>query len=270
MNTQNLKERHKIEREFHDQIALNDVQESYYNFYNLGALERADTFSEELLGNVKDKQILDYGCGTGYKSHKFARMCSRVFAIDISFESLKSGKRTSEEKRLNDRIFWIAMIGECLAFKSETFDLIYGHSILHHLDLDYALPEIARLLKKGGRAVFLEPLDTNPAIRLFRKLTPTKRTPTEKPLTFKQIHKFEKHFSEVHHREFYFISLFAYAWNLIIPNDKLYTLFLNILGPFDDFLLKWIPPLRYFCWITVLEFKKSDKIINHEGHKEVK
>lgn len=39
---------------------------------------------------------------------------------------------------------------------SESFDVIVGRWILHHVDLGQAASELARLLAPGGRAVFLE------------------------------------------------------------------------------------------------------------------
>ncbi len=41
---------------------------------------------------------------------------------------------------------------------------VLGKQILHHLDMTQAVPEIARVLRPGGRAVFLEPLIHNPLL----------------------------------------------------------------------------------------------------------
>ena len=49
------------------------------------------------------------------------------------------------------------------------FDIIYGTGILHHLNLKACLDEIERILKPGGKFVFIEPLGTNPVINLYRK-----------------------------------------------------------------------------------------------------
>jgi SAM-dependent methyltransferase len=48
-------------------------------------------------------------------------------------------------------------------------------AVLHHLDLEVALGEVRRVLKKGGLAVFSEPLAHNPLVRLFRAVTPFAR-----------------------------------------------------------------------------------------------
>src|SRR3546814_19128134 len=65
---------------------------------------------------------------------------------------------------------------EQTSFPDASFDRIGGSGILHHLDLDRAYAEIARLLKPGGRAVFLEPLGHNPLLTAYRDRTPRMRT----------------------------------------------------------------------------------------------
>jgi SAM-dependent methyltransferase len=51
-----------------------------------------------------------------------------------------------------------------MSFPDDSFDLVFGSGIIHHLDIDRALGEIARVLRPGGRAVFVEPLGLNAAI----------------------------------------------------------------------------------------------------------
>lgn len=69
-----------------------------------------------------------------------------------------------------------------LEFPENTFDLIFGTGILHHLEFEPAIKEIFRVLKKDGEMVFLEPLGRNPVGKLVRRLTPEARTSDEKPL----------------------------------------------------------------------------------------
>jgi len=52
--------------------------------------------------------------------------------------------------------------------------------MLHHVELSYAFPELRRVLKPGGRILAAEALNYNPAIKLYRNLTPSLRTAWEK------------------------------------------------------------------------------------------
>lgn len=69
-----------------------------------------------------------------------------------------------------------------LEFADATFDIVFGTAILHHLDFARAIREIHRVLRSGGKIVFMEPLRHNPVARLVRWLTPEARTPDELPL----------------------------------------------------------------------------------------
>jgi ubiquinone/menaquinone biosynthesis C-methylase UbiE len=68
--------------------------------------------------------------------------------------------------------------------------MVLGVSILHHTDPFGAGSEVSRVLKPGGRTLFIEPLAHNVFLRIFRWLTPSRRTPTEQPMPVKQIKDF--------------------------------------------------------------------------------
>ncbi len=81
-----------------------------------------------------------------------------------------------------------------LEFPDNTFDIVFGTGILHHLDFETALREIFRVLKKDGEMVFLEPLGRNPVGKLVRRLTPDARTRDEKPLDKQHFRILERYF----------------------------------------------------------------------------
>jgi SAM-dependent methyltransferase len=58
-------------------------------------------------------------------------------------------------------------------------DVVICSGMLHHLDLSYAFPELRRILAPGGKILAVEALDYNPAIKLYRLLTPAMRTEWE-------------------------------------------------------------------------------------------
>ena len=76
-----------------------------------------------------------------------------------------------------------------LKFESNSFDLVIGRAILHHLDADTALKSIHKVLKSNGRAIFIEPLADNPLLKLFRALTPKARTIDEAPFSRSDLEK---------------------------------------------------------------------------------
>jgi len=120
-------------------------------------------------------------------------------------------------RKFGRRVKILQMCAEELDFPDEMFDFVFGHSMLHHTDLELVRTQVYRVLKPGGKAVFLEPLGHNLAVNLFRKFTPGRRTSTEKPLMIDDIMYFAEPFSTLEHREFNFLTLigfYHYLWEV--------------------------------------------------------
>ena len=83
---------------------------------------------------------------------------------------------------LEDRLTFRVMDAEQLEFADDSFNLVCGSGVLHHLDLNRAYAEVARVLEPTGIGVFEEPLGHNPAINAYRRRTPEMRTVDEHPL----------------------------------------------------------------------------------------
>jgi SAM-dependent methyltransferase len=129
---------------------------------------RVEMLSSEMQGGM---EILELGCGTGYFSKEFVKTGANITAIDISPDLLSIAK-----KEITARNVTFAVENAYgTNFVNEQFDLIVGSSVLHHLNIDKALPELYRLLKPGGKIVFTEPNMLNPQIfieRNFRNYFP--------------------------------------------------------------------------------------------------
>lgn len=247
-----IKDRHEIEEKFHDAKAIKGVDD----FYKYGALGTADRYSIDILGSLINKRILEIGCGDGEVSVQFARKGGLVTCIDISNEMVELTRRRALHSGVPNQINAFHMSGEDLNFPDNSFDVIYGHSILHHLNLDITTSHLKRLLSPNGIAVFLEPIDYNPMLRIFRRVTPSRRTPTEQPLRFDQLELISGAFSSWEHREFYFLSLLAFIWYYGIRSKTLFRLTQNVLQKVDTILFSILPFLRKYAWVTVIKFKK--------------
>ena len=128
--------------------------------------------------------------------------------------------------------------------------------MLHHLDLNFAFPEIKRILKPGGKVLAIEALDYNPLIKLYRKLTPDMRTEWEKAhiLSLKDIRHAKKYF-EVANVKYWHITSYAAGK---------FPILLKPLNLIDRFLTK-IPILKLMSWIFTFELvKNSDKLATIE------
>jgi SAM-dependent methyltransferase len=106
--------------------------------------------SPEPLGSA-----LEIGAGTGYFSLNLAAegLVGPLTATDISPGMLRSLERTAAE--LGVEVETVVAEAEELPFEDDSFDLVLGHAILHHIpDLDRAFAEFERVLRPGGLIIF--------------------------------------------------------------------------------------------------------------------
>jgi ubiquinone/menaquinone biosynthesis C-methylase UbiE len=271
--TVKVHERQKIEREFHDKWAKNiKCEEINYKgaFEAETAIENRYALSQ--LGNLKGKRILDLGCGMGDASLYFASQGAKVYSIDISPEMIKLVKKVTAKKGFSKRIIPKVMLAEKLNFPKYYFDFVYGNGVLHHVEIDTALKEVFRVLKKGGVATFIEPLSSNPVIRVYRNVANEVRTPTEHPLVYTKLNFLTKEkFKKVSHREFHLFTLLIFIWYYLVdkvsPNKERYwkkiindashikTVF-QLLKKLDEGMFKILPFMRRYSWNTVLVYRK--------------
>jgi ubiquinone/menaquinone biosynthesis C-methylase UbiE len=98
---------------------------------------------------------LEIGSGTGYFSLNLLQMgtLERLTATDISPGMLQRLSATAEALGLEADT--VATEAEELPFEDESFDLVFGHAVLHHIpDLDRAFAEFLRVLRPGGAIAF--------------------------------------------------------------------------------------------------------------------
>src|SRR5215218_4643944 len=98
---------------------------------------------------------LEIGSGTGYYSLNLVQLgaIDHLVATDISAGMLSTLSTTASqvgvavETKVTD--------AERLPFDDESFDLVFGHAVLHHLpDLNLAVSEFQRVLRPGGALAF--------------------------------------------------------------------------------------------------------------------
>ncbi|HEY8083237.1 MAG TPA: class I SAM-dependent methyltransferase [Solirubrobacterales bacterium] len=110
------------------------------------------------LGGLKGRSFgdgLEIGSGTGYFSLNLLQMgtIERLTATDISPGMLDALSRTAEQLGLEAET--IATEAEELPFEDESFDIVFGHAVLHHIpDLERAFGEFQRVLRPGGVIAF--------------------------------------------------------------------------------------------------------------------
>lgn len=82
--------------------------------------------------------------------------------------------------------------------RSGSIDIVIGKAVLHHVDLPKAIKEVERVLKPRGIALFSDPLDYNPVVKLYDKFASSGlRSPGERRLNFNDLKIIKKAFKQV-------------------------------------------------------------------------
>ncbi len=107
-----------------------------------------------VLGDVRDLDVAELACGTAYFSAWLARAGAATVAIDVSGEQLATARRLQGD---HGPVFPLVQAdAERTPLASGRFDLVVSeHGAAAWCDPERWLPEAARLLRSGGRLVFL-------------------------------------------------------------------------------------------------------------------
>jgi len=241
-----------------DEQEKNRESEFFDNAYSTGSRravgrvyaitqKRYLAYEKLIYGGVAGLKVLEYGCGTGSHSLEMARRGATVVGIDISEVGLRMARERAAAEGLTGATYEV-MDAEAMTFDDDTFDLVIGEGILHHLSLEKSYSEISRVLKPTGRAIFMEPLGHNLAINLFRRFTPSMRTPDEHPLLKKDFQMADEYFTD---NRFVFHHLTSFA-ALPFVRTPLFRPLVKMLDAIDVALFRILPPLRYESWYAVM------------------
>lgn len=207
-----------------------------------------------LLGPVAGRRILDFGCGKGEWAVLLAERGAQVVALDLSLQGLRRARSGAEAH--GQAIRCVVGDGHRLPFPDQSFDLIHGQFILHHLDVHQAGSELARVLKAGGRAVFLETSANNPVLMLARRVIPGRlgiprlSTDSEYPLRHADVCRLAAILGHggAHYFEFECFS---------IADRNLFGGY-QVLGWLDPLIFRFLPPLRRYGYTQWLCFQRPD------------
>ncbi len=116
-----------------------------------------EQFLEKLESTIslRDKKVLEIGCGEGVRSEQIAMQCGSLVGIDPSAENINVVRK----KNIHNGAFEEGRAEE-LRFADKNFDVVIFTLSLHHVSeplMEQAIKEAVRVVTKRGFIVFLEP-----------------------------------------------------------------------------------------------------------------
>ena len=141
---------------YHDWEA-STYDEKWNISYDQRCIDYARGRFEHVSGVVKEPydRALELGSGTGFFLLNLmqAKVANSGVVTDISSGMVDVAVRNGLQLGLE--VTGQVADAEQLPFPDESFDLVVGHAVLHHLpDVELAMREVLRVLKPGGRFVF--------------------------------------------------------------------------------------------------------------------
>ena len=243
------------------QELIKDKEKFDYYFSNMkyySVVIKSEEYKHRWLDNRcrAGKKILDFACGNGENGVYAAVAGADCTGIDISPEGVANANRNAEKFGVADRCRFVTMDGENMVFPDNTFDLGVEYGALHHVELDRALSELARVLKSDGEMICVEALRHNPLIHWYRRRTPHLRTEweVEHILGVESLDVMRRHFGRVE------VKFFHLAVLALVPFRKtfLFRLLLPLFNAIDAILLS-NRFLGKYGWIMIVELGQPKK-----------
>ena len=142
---------------------MNKIDKSYSNKSSFWAREDKEIASDflvrpkvlKLLGDIRNKLILDAGCGQGYFSRILSRAGAQVYAFD-NIRRLVETAKMSGSKNIDYSVGDV----RALKFEDKIFDAVVSIIVLQHLSskgVISAIQETSRVIKNGGQFILAIP-----------------------------------------------------------------------------------------------------------------
>jgi SAM-dependent methyltransferase len=206
--------------------------------------DRRAKYIKDLTAMTSGQSVLEIGCGTGLFTEKLLSTGAKITATDLSQDLLAVAKT-----RLGEQCSLCTADAHSLPWDNDTFDIVYGSSILHHLQVEKALGEVYRVLKKDGRMLFAEPNMLNPQILLQKNIEWIKKRLGDSPDETAFIRwKIKKRMQKIG-----FIDLQVFPYDFLHPLTPVLLIpFVKTLGK----LLERTPFLKEFAGSLIIYGKK--------------
>lgn len=211
----------------------------------------------DCLGRLEGRSVLELGSGHGQGAVHLAARGARVTALDISPRRCAEAVRQIAGAPVAGSIRFCAARAERLPFADGSFDAIFARDVLMYADPCAIAGECRRVVRPGGKVVFVESLTGPWFLGLFRRLTsPRSYRAFTHHLTFQELRRCGASMNLTHARVHYLFSLLAFAALFWMRSPRAHKLLLRWLHPIDRSILDRMPFLARWAWRGTVAFER--------------
>jgi len=221
------------------------------------------------VGPLRAKRVLELGCGRGDLSVFLAKQGAEVTGVDVGENLIGAAKLLAEVNDVRCE-FQAANITD-IPFEANTYDVVLGIAILHHLsppDLRKALQETHRVLKDDGVAFFVETVEDSKVFDFIQNIFPRQKKGSRwyRP-SILQRKAWREYVKQMDDRALTSRELFAAGRQFRAVRKRSYGFLIRLQGLIgrrfagsltaaDRILLRVFPPLRRLCQTVLVEYRK--------------
>ncbi|TDD29931.1 methyltransferase domain-containing protein [Kribbella turkmenica] len=101
--------------------------------------------------DLRGERALDAGCGSGHAAEGLAERYGQVLGVDLSAPMISLARRKRTRANVEYRV------ADLFAIEEDGFDLVYSHTMMHHLpDYRGGLEHLKSLVRPGGTVAIVD------------------------------------------------------------------------------------------------------------------
>ena len=209
-------------------------------------------------GAAEPGLLIDIGGGVGMHAILWAREGMQVVVVDPATDRLKALRELARQAGVADSILFVAGCAESLPVRDGSADACFTKAVLIHTDLSVAARDIHRVLRPGGQGLFIEPLNRNPLIRLYRSwFAPRIWRSITRYFDQSAIDELRAPFERLRWKPFYLVSAGSFVWQYGLKRPAFFRRSLRRWMRLDAWLLRKFEGLELWCWFAAMEVRKS-------------
>jgi ubiquinone/menaquinone biosynthesis C-methylase UbiE len=200
---------------------------------------------------IRDKIFLDCTCGGGERVVMAAGLGAALsIGLNPNEAALAQAKSYAKRHKCDDSTSFLPSRPENTGLPNESVDVIIIDDFQNTPDLSFTFPELRRVLKPGGRILYMGTLDFNPFVKVH---SIAKAKKVKSKANYHNIATFAQEFFQIGELKYWHVLATSAAY---ISNFKVQNKLLSILNPLDHYLAK-LPGIRRLAWQFTLELRKK-------------